>query len=494
MKLSKRGYLKGLIPIFTVWLFAIYPVLALYAHNVDQLVLKQLFSPLIISFVLSTILFGLWLIILKNNIQAGLATVVLLIIFWYYGLFYTGITKMVNLKHWHLIPILFFIYFHLVYFITKIKQQKTLNNLNTILLLPISLLMLINFITILPSEFRKFNSLKNNPVIKQRTNKVIAGKCYPDIYLIILDEYASLKTIKEEWGYDNSAFSKFLKEQGFFIAQESKIRLPGTEKSMTTILNLEYVDENLTDIELYLKYNNNYLFSFLDRIGYKIVFLDGFGRPQNSLKLKSILHVYFEDIDFKHGNRLDEFSDMVIEQSMLSPIIKILKDENPNVYYQTNKYFFNYIKNYPFKVKESKKPTFLFAHINCPHIPYVFDRNGNFTENPTNFWEYKSLDKNFLKKLYLEQYIYVTKRITNIINEILEKSENKPIIILLSDHGPRNVSVGIENVKQFHRVLNAIYFPDFDYRNLYDSIAPVNTMRVVLNKYFGENYKMLEDK
>jgi hypothetical protein len=405
-----------------------------------------------------------------------------------------GITKVLNLKHWHLVPILFFMYFHLVYFIAKARQPQTLNNLNTILLWPIFLLIIFNVVKILPAEFKKFNTLSKNPEVNHSAHEVIAGKYYPDLYIIILDEYAGFKTIKEEWGYDNNAFNLFLKEKGFFIAEESKFRTKGTVLSLPTLTNIEYLNGSYTDVELYQKYNNNFLFSLLDKIGYKIVFLDGFGRSQHTLNTKTILHVYYEDIDRKNSNKFEEFSDLVVKQSMLGHLINITKGENANVYFQANEFFFNYIKKYPLQVNKIKQPGFLFAHINCPHLPYVYDRNGNFSENPTNYWEYKSLNKNLLKKLYLEQYIYVTKRMSNIVSEILKTSENEPVIILLSDHGPRVASAGVENPEQFQRVLNAVYFPDRDYRSLYNTIAPVNTMRVVLNKYFGGNYKMLEDR
>jgi len=191
---------KSVTPILSVLLFAMHPVLALYAFNVNELVLKQLFFPLLISLVFSIIIFSLWLIILKNFLKACLSTVLFLLIFWNYGLLYTGFTKLISLEHWHLIPVLFFIYFFLVYLIIKARQSKTLNNLNTIALLPISLLIVINLITILPSEFKKFKVFRNNPEVNFSAH-LNTGKTYPDIYLIILDEYACFKTIRKEWGW-----------------------------------------------------------------------------------------------------------------------------------------------------------------------------------------------------------------------------------------------------------------------------------------------------
>ena len=41
--------------------------------------------------------------------------------------------------------------------------------------------------------------------------------------------------------------------------------------------------------------------------------------------------------------------------------------------------------------------------------------------------------------------------------------------------------------------LSAYYLPDGGEELLYPSITPVNTFRIVFNKYFGANYPLLED-
>ena len=42
-------------------------------------------------------------------------------------------------------------------------------------------------------------------------------------------------------------------------------------------------------------------------------------------------------------------------------------------------------------------------------------------------------------------------------------------------------------------ILNAYYFPDGIYANLYPSITPVNSFRVVLDQFFGTQLGLLED-
>ena len=56
------------------------------------------------------------------------------------------------------------------------------------------------------------------------------------------------------------------------------------------------------------------------------------------------------------------------------------------------------------------------------------------------------------------------------------------------DHG------GVDTGKQDRmRILNAYYLPEGGAEGLYEGISPVNTFRVVLNQYFGEDLPLLED-
>jgi hypothetical protein len=41
--------------------------------------------------------------------------------------------------------------------------------------------------------------------------------------------------------------------------------------------------------------------------------------------------------------------------------------------------------------------------------------------------------------------------------------------------------------------LNAIYFPDKNYKDLYSEMSPVNTFRVIFNNYFGQHLPLLKD-
>ncbi|GAG20003.1 unnamed protein product, partial [marine sediment metagenome] len=91
---------------------------------------------------------------------------------------------------------------------------------------------------------------------------------------------------------------------------------------------------------------------------------------------------------------------------------------------------------------------------------------------------------------YRNQVIFISKRIEKIVEGIIANSEVMPIIIVQADHGrsTHRIPSG-EHVA----ILNAYYLPGGEAYQLYDSISPVNSFRVIFNIYFGGDYDLLDD-
>ena len=152
------------------------------------------------------------------------------------------------------------------------------------------------------------------------------------------------------------------------------------------------------------------------------------------------------------------------------------------------------------KVVKIPGPKFVFAHFIIPHRPYVFGANGEETE--AKFYQSGKMDFEVFLEGYTNQVKFINRNIEDVVNHILENSANEPIIIIQGDHGPDFWSVRTSDETfedkswdvATHRmhILNAYYFPD-NSSGLYESITPVNTFRLVFNRYFGEDYEMLED-
>jgi len=71
---------------------------------------------------------------------------------------------------------------------------------------------------------------------------------------------------------------------------------------------------------------------------------------------------------------------------------------------------------------------------------------------------------------------------------IIAESDRPVLILLQGDHGP-----GHFTPEARMEILNAYYFYDQNYANLYEDISPVNSFRIVLNTYFEQELPLLED-
>jgi len=147
----------------------------------------------------------------------------------------------------------------------------------------------------------------------------------------------------------------------------------------------------------------------------------------------------------------------------------------------------NILRNLPLSVDVSG-PKFVFAHIMAPHPPYLFREDGTI-ETDSDFYR-EALGQPATQELFIEGYkrqvIFVEDQILNIVKEIINNSENDPIIIIQGDHG-------IDGSNRMD-ILNAYYVPKEVESQLFSTITPVNTFRVIFNGVFATDYELLPDE
>lgn len=331
------------------------------------------------------------------------------------------------------------------------------------------------FLTIKIAEFIQANSTHITLADKEILINSSSPKITPNIYYIILDSYTGNQSLKQYWNFDNSELTGFLKNNGFYIAK-SNSNYNWTPFSLSSSLNMSYLNidqkanicnEHFRDLINLI--NNNRISDFLRKNNYEILNYSFF---EVSNKSK-----YFKNYFFLNGNFFGQsiFSLIwsKIPEAERANEINNLPNNNLDVINQL-KLFFPDNKHY-----------FIYAHILLPHYPYFFDHNGNripirYANDPEN------------KNKYLEQLKFTNKLIIDCIKNILSHSQYKPVIIIQGDHGFRYLKSRGQLAESF-TILNAYYFPDKTYSTLYDSISPVNSFRVVLNKYFNTKLPLLKD-
>jgi hypothetical protein len=131
-------------------------------------------------------------------------------------------------------------------------------------------------------------------------------------------------------------------------------------------------------------------------------------------------------------------------------------------------------------------PKLVFVHVLVPHQPYIFQPDGSL-QLDENFYRNASspINDEYYRIGYTNQVQFINRRILDILQKIISQSPVTPIIVVQGDHGTHD----------FNRasILNAYYLPGGVENQLYPSISPVNTFRVILDNYFGDHYSLLND-
>jgi hypothetical protein len=203
---------------------------------------------------------------------------------------------------------------------------------------------------------------------------------------------------------------------------------------------------------------------------------------------------YMNTVTFKFLGRnlnLNEFYIVFLQTTALSPLVKdsLADQARSNILYAFDK-----LTEIPYQ--RGKK--MVIAHINSPHPPYLFDENGEEISEAVLELAGESFSD---RENYLKQLKFVNKKVTDTLKKIIERSENEPVIILQSDHGPASIlghpykwtrPHSEEGIIERMSILYAYYGSEGE--NLFgEEATPVNTFRMVFDKYFETEYGALEN-
>lgn len=497
MKFSKQvaAYCK---PIVLPVLLAIVPTLYHYSNNVEKLTFVNLSRMLVLNTLVAGIVYAALLVFHKiQAIKAANAAVVFLIFFNVYGLCYRYLVQLdvVRIKHYTFLPLVLMVAVYLILFIAKVKNSISVRIWKNFLLI-VSVLIFLNLFKIIPAEIKKGQSnIPSAPL--SLSDEALPAENSPDIYYIVLDEFAGFQAMRDYWGYDEvDHFVDFLKERSFFVAEESHGSSIDTLHQLATRLNYQEYSPG-EDIQTYFNaIADNRVMRDLKSRGYTIVVFDETNMPYPSAKPMSADYLYEyespsipETTRGEYGLYFDEFGELVIDNTMLYAFSQSYRKNNPIVSQHSNMISFT-VDN--IASRNVPSPKFVYVHLMLPHFPFIFDRNGNITESDqfTN-WNH-----------YLENYIYSIKIAETMINNILSEADahNPPVIVLQSDHGARNhltARVGSAVLPNYPEefktlILYALYLPGYDYSSLPQDINPVNTFPIVFNHLFETNIALIK--
>ena len=476
---------------FHPFLFALLPPLVLFIGNIGQLYPVDLVLPTLLILIPTILLWLGFRFFFKSFTKSGLLVSLTVILFFSYGLIFRKLNEMtVDFEIQHQFFLVPFLGIFILGFLYCLKTKRKLNNITTVLnVITIALIAAI-LAQLIAYDFNPYHIFEDDIDTSTQFHLTDSLDKYPDIYYIILDEYAGSKTLNDTFDYDNSEFTDYLYTNGFTVPLESQSNYTVSFLSLSSSLNMQYVnfyaDEvGVDEMDPRLAYNlihNNRVMQILESNGYSTINFDSNWGPTNAIKIAN------QNLCEKSPAFNSELLGMVLWNSMLNPIYVdlFLPSDRERVLC-----IFSEMPEIQF---ESKKPIFVFAHIMLPHGPYIWGPNGEHKKIDS----LSVLDIEESKKGYLDQLIFTNKMVQEMIEKIIDEKKRPKIIIIQSDHGtafPMDWENPTEKMKHDRLSnINYILLPDKNKNFLYNTMTPVNTFRALFNDYFGTNFEILEDR
>lgn len=425
---------------------------------------------------------------LRSSLKAGILTTLIFLFYLFYGSIKDALPLAIG-RYSRLLPLMLVIVIAVIFYLKRTAKEPTRITLFINILL--SCYLLIDVVTI------AVNFAKNNKdAAVAKANYTICDTCAkPDIYLIILDEYSGSNELQRYFNYNNQHFENALRQKGFFVAKQPSSNYSATAVSVASIFSMDYLPafHRAITVEDYTRaekaVNESVVMQLLQKHGYKFFnhsILNLAGQPGKFTtdllprQLQLITHKTLWnrlnadlawDIHAKNGTAAKWLGNFFHDD---------YKDGNQRLLTLTTEVYAN----------ETPPPRFIYTHLLMPHWPYLVDSTGK--ETGVSFYT-TGLPIAQKESAYIQYLAYTNKQMLLLVDTILSQKNGNAAIILMSDHGYREMT-GTNTCEAINNNLLSVYLPNKNYQLFYDDMSNVNLFRSIFNTLFHQQFARLPDK
>jgi hypothetical protein len=315
----------------------------------------------------------------------------------------------------------------------------------------------------------------------------------------VLDGHPNAHAVKEAMQFDNSPFEDSLRALGFVVPRDMRSNYVQSILSVTSLLNGAHVTQLAQDagvrnpsyaLPKYLVENNRAA-RFLKSQGYKyVLFPSEWWTPTQ--------HSPLADAEFDARpsfNLNDEARRTELRMAVLNSTLLRFRPE-PEI-----------DTLFPLRTLEGVRrlaadpaPTFAFAHLLLPHIPYYLDENCHAVRPPILPYMEDASPKQ--RAAYLGQMRCVDRLVLGVVTSILRESRQQPVILVVGDHGSRFTDPKFSEhpdritpafIRERFGAFGAFYLPAGGDSLFTDSPTLVNVIGRVLGYYFNAEFPVRPD-
>ena len=476
--------------VFHPILFAAFPVIFLWAHNVDQgLDFDEVVRPLLLSIAIAG---GLWFLgtrLLHDSRRAGLIVSVLALMFFSFGYVAhaTGHIEGANvtllLAGWCALAVV--VVALLVRGGSWVPAATNGFNIAAAVLVGLNLFT-IGWAQIFPGAGSEAFIAQGAPTLPPHLASTPPAN-RPDVYYIIFDEYGGTSTMRDFFHYDELPLMRWLQSKGFDVPAESATNYPRTELAVASSMNLRYLSfltqklgrntGNVAPINTLLEHSQ--IGNIMKSLGYNYIHIGSWVTDTHTAANADVNLVARGESDF---------SNLLLQQTAVE---QATGNDIRSVAWRTTKYQLWATEH----LQRYAGPRFVFTHIICPHGPLVFGRDGSLISHATVMREGEA-------NAYRNQHIWVDSQIRQLVDTLLdEPASQRPVIVLQADEGPYPaeptewpIHPDPNQLEMKFDILNAYYLPGVPKSAVWPTITPVNTFRMILDQYFHAGLAHLPDR
>jgi hypothetical protein len=321
----------------------------------------------------------------------------------------------------------------------------------------------------------------------------------PHIIYVVPDRYANNNTLNDLYDYDNTSFTNDLENRGFYVWKNQYSNYPKTFLSIASTLNMNYLGgytESLDEgeenyIYIYMLMQDYQAQRVLKSIGYSYNHIGSWWGPTK-------FNYHADKNFFNPKSSLSEIESNYLLTTPLNFLLFIKGSEKNECELEEDK--IDFIKS----ALESDQPQFIYWHSLITHDPYIYNADGSCAaqDKERHFiedWEGRA-------EKYIEHVGHFNRIILTLFDHINETSKRPVIFVIQADEGPfpykylNEKSFGKYNfldaesteILRKHSIINAIYFPDGNYKNFDTQRTPINNFRFILSNIYGKEIPLLD--
>jgi hypothetical protein len=311
----------------------------------------------------------------------------------------------------------------------------------------------------------------------------------PDIYLILLDGYPRADTLQRLFGFDNSPFLSELRSRGFEIAAGSRSNYMYTTMTLTSMLQMAYVQEVahpsgvLPSYDIRGLINHNPAWDRLHSLGYQIAANQS---PWETVNMR--------DADLFCGNQVNDFELYLLRTTLLGPIVDAADppfkgDQRRSVLNQA----FDCLAQVS---APTSSPKLVFTHVGAPHLPIVFTRSGEAASRDLYGESTQELQvsPDSFASAYTAEIEYLNARVLKALDRLVSRPD-APVVIVMSDHGSESrldwtdpsksdLRERFSNFFAWRTPSRHVAFPQ--------DLTPINLFPILFDEYFDDRIPLRE--